>query len=626
VRSLTHTDLTPPAPLSLKGEGGERGARERSKKGSRMLRAYRGTLLAAVGLSTVALAGCPNDYTCADYADCPYDAGRDSGRVADAHADALSTQHDGGADATKDGTTDGHVAEVGTESGSKEAGSPDVIVTSDGSKDAPVDTFTCIPTSDPSSEPCVINEMFGVFVAPAASGGSDTTGGGSRAAPYATISHALASLGTLTRVYACAGTYAEAVTVNAAVDGVQVYGGLVCPGSDGGSGAWSYGSGFASVAPATRGFALDVESLVKGALLEDIGFTSMAGDPTVPGASSIAVMVNASTGVSFTRVHATAGAGVAGANGVAVPAVAGGTGTNWCAAAGQAGQAATGGGGGNNGVCTCGVDTAEGSTGGPGGGATLAAGNGGSTPAVTGTLLPSDGAGGAGSATNGGFCANGHPGSNGALTVGGTPGALGTLTASQWVNAVAGTGAVGSPGRGGGGGGGSATIGGAGGGAGGCGGNGGVGGSGGGASLAVAVVNSTVTLASLNLATGAGGAGGGGADGEMAQAGGAKGVDPTTSDGCNGGPGGAGAGGSGGGGGAGGPSVGIAWTGSTTSLTLDGMPVTALQSLTTPSSFAMGGGGALGVGGTAGAAATGGNPGVAGQPGPAGSSNAVVEF
>ena len=39
---------------------------------------------------------------------------------------------------------------------------------------------------------------------------------------------------------------------------------------------------------------------------------------------------------------------------------------------------------------------------------------------------------------------------------------------------------------------------------------------------------------------------------------------------CNGGHGGAGAGGSGGGGGAGGPSVGIAWTGTTSMVTLDG--------------------------------------------------------
>ena len=626
---MTHTDLTPPAPLSLKGEGGDRCARDASRKGSRMLRAYRGAALAAAGLSTFALAGCPNDYTCYDYRDCPAEGGVEGGMTSgiDARSDRSQTAHDGGSDATKDGTTDGHVVEVGTEGGTNETGSPDVIVTSDGSKDAPVDTFTCIPTSDPSSEPCVINEMFGVFVAPAASGGSDTTGMGSRAAPYATISHALASLGTLTRVYACAGTYAEAVTVNAAVDGVQVYGGLVCPGSDGGSGAWTYGSGFASVAPATRGFALDVESLVKGALFEDIGFTSMAGDPTVPGAWSIAVMVNASTGVSFTRVHATAGAGVAGANGVAVPAVAGGTGTNWCPTAGQGGQAATGTGGGNSGVCTCGVVTADSSSGGPGGSKTLQGSDGDSVPPVTNTAAPLDGKGEPGSSTgSGGTCLNGHAGAPGISTSAGSLGSVGTLSSGGWSTESAGPGGAGNPGQGGGGGGGSATIGGAGGGAGGCGGNGGVGGSGGGASLSIAVVNSTVTLASLNLATGAGGAGGGGADGEMAQAGGAKGVDPTTSDGCNGGPGGAGAGGSGGGGGAGGPSVGIAWTGSTTSLTLDGMPVTALQSLTTPSSFAMGGGGALGVGGTAGAAATGGNPGVAGQPGPAGSSNAVVEF
>jgi len=591
-----------------------------------MLRSYRRTLLAVAGLSTFALAGCPNDYTCYDYLNCPPDAGPDaqSDVVRDAHGDTSQTHHDGGTDGTKDG----HVAEGG---GPTETGLPDVIVTSDGPKDAPVDTFTCTPSADPSSEPCVINEMFGVFVAPVASGGSDTTGSGTRAAPYATISHALVSLGTLTRVYACAGTYAEAVTVNAAVDGVQVYGGLVCPGSDGGSGAWSYGSGFASVVPATRGFALDVESLVKGALFEDIGFTSMAGDPTVPGASSIAVMVNASTGVSFTRVHATAGAGVAGTSGVAVPAVAGGTGTNWCPTAGQGGLGSTNNGGAGGGQCTCAVAmvgaTQESSTGGPGGGATLQAGNGSSAPVVANTASPVDGKGQAGSSTGpGGACLNGHAGADGTANLGGIPGSTAILAGVGLSVQQAGNGAPGDPGEGGGGGGGSAMFGGAGGGAGGCGGNGGVGGSGGGGSIAISIVASALSMTSVTLSTGSGGAGGSGAAGEAGEVGGAKGADQGTADGCNGGNGGAGAGGSGGGGGAGGPSVGIAWTGTTTSLTLDGMTVTGLQSLPIPSAFTSGGGGALGPGGNAGVAATGGNAGAAGAPGPTGSSNAVVAF
>ena len=197
----------------------------------------------------------------------------------------------------------------------------------------------------------MISETYGVFVAPAASGGSDSTGTGTRTAPYGTIGNAITKAAGK-RVYVCDATYTESLTVNAAVDGTQIYGGLVCPG-DAGT-AWTYATGtVASVSPTVQGYALDVESLAKGAHFEDVAFTALDGIATTPGASSIAVMVNASLAVSFTRVKATAGKGVAGTS--ATPVTPGGAGDNWCPAATQAGSAATGGGGGNNGTCACAV-------------------------------------------------------------------------------------------------------------------------------------------------------------------------------------------------------------------------------------------------------------------------------
>src|SRR5215831_18140709 len=48
---------------------------------------------------------------------------------------------------------------------------------------AVVDVATCDGTRSPHDAACVIDEAFGVFVAPSNEGGSDTTGAGTRAAP-----------------------------------------------------------------------------------------------------------------------------------------------------------------------------------------------------------------------------------------------------------------------------------------------------------------------------------------------------------------------------------------------------------------------------------------------------------
>jgi hypothetical protein len=584
------------------------------KTGNRVLSGQRVLLLIGVA-GSLAVVGCANDYTCADYKNCVPEGGTSEAGKTDARVDGHQQHPEGGSDATKDGRgPDGGVGDGGSD-GTTGTDAADA-------SDAHGDTSTCDGTQPPRAAPCVISETFGVFVAPSASGGSDANSG-TRVSPYLTIGHAIASASGK-RVYACGATYAESVSVTS---GVSVYGGLACPaspGSDagtGGVGSWSYvgASALAQVSPSATGFALDVES-ASGAHFEDMGFTAQDAPAGTPGGSSIAVMVNASTGVSFTRVSATAGKGVTGASPTAV--VPGGAGDNWCSTTGQAGGPGTASQGGPSGACVCAIVAGDSSHGGGGGSTDTVGGAGKASPSAAG---PGGGTGAPGPASPGASCtvAPGGLGENGAPSTGGLAGATGALGSTGWAPASGGAGGAGNPGQGGGGGGGYDNLGGGGGGAGGCGGSGGGGGGGGGASVGIAVVASTVTLSSMTLATASGGAGGAGAEGEAGQAGGSGGLES----GCIGGSGGKGAGGSGGGGGAGGPSVGIAVTGATPSVTIDGasaMP--PVSSLASPSMFTSGGGGALGGGGTPGTAATGGNAGSAGLPGSAGSSDAVVAF
>jgi hypothetical protein len=484
------------------------------------------------------------------------------------------------------------------------------------------DGARCDSTQPPSAAPCVISDAHGVFVAPRAEGGSDEASG-TMAAPFATIGYAISHAGGK-RVYVCGATYNEQIAVDRLLDGTQVYGGLACPTSAGrasadGGAAWSYSGALAQVASTGAGYALDVESLVTGAVFQDFEFTAQSAPSGTPGASSIAVMVNASTGVSFTRVNVTAGSGVAGVTAQPVPTTAGGPGTNWCAAAQQVGAVASGDNGGPGGVCSCLVASADSSNGGQGGGEDGDGSPGLSVPSLA------DAGGGEPGIAQGAICASvgsGGGGASGAAGLAAGASMVGSLSSAGWSAATGSSGGGGNPGQGGGGAGGNNLGGGAGGGAGGCGGNGGAGGSGGGASIAIAIIRSKVAFASMNLSTQPGGAGGDGAAGEAGQVGG---ISEGAVGECRGGSGGAGAGGSGGGGGAGGPSVGIAWTGTST-LTIDGTVATTLMTLPGPSSFTSGNGGTGGTGGSGGAAIAGGNPGLVGTMGPMGSSNAVVGF
>src|SRR5580704_4748625 len=112
----------------------------------------------------------------------------------------------------------------------------------DASVEASIDASSCDPTKDPKDEPCVLDDAYGVFVASSAGvdegadagevGVDSGSGDGSMSQPYATITQALANLGSKTRIYVCNGVYNEQVNVTAAV---SLFGGLSCA-----AGVWAY--------------------------------------------------------------------------------------------------------------------------------------------------------------------------------------------------------------------------------------------------------------------------------------------------------------------------------------------------------------------------------------------------
>ena len=428
-------------------------------------------------------------------------------------------------------------------------------------------------------DPCALTEAYGVFVSPL---GSDTTGDGSRAHPYATLGHALDMAATGTkRVYACgsAGNYTENLTLGTSRDGLAAYGGLDCTTTPG---TWTYSaSKLATVAPAS-GYALQVSALTKGATFEDFAFQAVSAPTSAPasgpGASSIAVLVSGAAGVTFTRGKIVAGSGQPGAQGVLSP-------FSFPSAAqlhGNPGTTASGG-------AALAALRPDGSTTTGGNGGDPPMGNGGPGQPNLG-----QGAGGTFAACDamtggqGQLGGSGQPGGNG-------PGATtaGALSGMVWQPASGSAGKPGAPGQGGGGGGASSTGGvggGGGGGAGGCGGAGGGAGGGGGASIGVLAINATgLAFNSVILITANGGPGGAGAGGQSGQSpGGTKGV-VTGAGGCNGGNGGSGGIGGPGGGGAGGSSVGIFYSGA--------MPTV---DATTQTGFQQGSMGAKGAGGAPG--------------------------
>ena len=475
---------------------------------------------------------------------------------------------------------------------------PDVAPADGGApdaSDAAAGPPPCDGTHDPAIDSCVIAEAFAVFVAPT---GNDTTGAGTRQAPYATFAKALtAAAANHRRVFACAGDYVQTIDVGAAQDGASIYGGFDCA-------TWSYTGAKLRLRP-TMSPAVHVHDLQSGFTLRDADVASP--DATTPGGSSNAALVANSQGVVFVRVKLTAGAGAAGGVGAV-----GGAGDGQVVGGSPAGDGLidtdpaascrsvpTCHLGGAGGVRNCAGGTST--TGGAGGGdffgfdpldyeIGLLYQNGG-TGAPQPASATGSGTGDPGVCPRVGIedypalCGNGLDGAQGD-DAGPGVGAMGTGTMgpSGWRGIRGGVGMSGSPGQGGGGA--SAAgwaycmgpysdgscqcyggLGGGGGGPGGCGGPGGIGGDPGGSSFALISIESTVTLSACTLAASNGGSGGSGGVGGLGQAGGPPGMGANFDggnvyvSGCMGGTGGPGGAGGPGGGGLGGHSIGIAFVG-----------------------------------------------------------------
>lgn len=433
----------------------------------------------------------------------------------------------------------------------------------DAASEAEADTFACDPTQTPKDAPCIINDAYGVFVAPPASvdgglGGSDDAGDGTMALPFATIGKALQNLNGKSRVLICSGIYPEAVSIDAA-HAASLYGGLSCAAGVNGL-AWHYTGAVAEARPAVADrAALTIFGVSSSLAIEDMGFEApdtQAQDPSGAGVSSIAAWVSNSS-VGFARVVLTAGDGGKGADGTTLvnydpSARVAPTPVNSVDALGQ--------------VCPPGAMSppADSTMGGYGSIGAPTGSPGIAYPATVGTA-PRDGLGGV--SNYGDFAFPGDDGADGSPRNSGIASAsFGMLSSSAWWPAPGGNGSAGSPGQGGGGGGSlpvapSSTVsyfGGAG-GTGGCGGGGGGGGKGGGASVALFSVSSTVTLTTCQLVSNQAGDGGDGGVGGPGQAG-SPGHAVLYAG--NGGMGGNGAGGSGGAGGTGGISAGVAYQGS----------------------------------------------------------------
>jgi hypothetical protein len=380
----------------------------------------------------------------------------------------------------------------------------------------------CDPTKDLAASPACVDELLGWFVSPS---GSDATGDGTRAKPFATLGKALSQTGKK-RIYVCEGTYEGAALVTRPI---AIYGGLRCD--------WKPGGG----RPVVRGDTPEIAMRITAAGTTVTDLVIQAKDATQPSQSSIALTVAAGGSARLERVRVVAGAAQPGSDG-AVGAY------GFPAPSALDGKPGSGTSGGAANAFTC-----------PGGAVTT--GGKGGDNGLDGQAGQPAGAGGA--AGTFAACASnqgGGAGSDGASATDATaPAKLGTIGAS-WSPTPGARGGDGAPGQGGGGGGGRGGGGGGGGGAGGCGGAGGGGGGGGGASIAILAVDAAVTLVASELVTGAAGKGGNGAAGQTGQAtSGAAGA-PATG-GCSGGAGGKGGAGGAGAGGAGGVAIGVLYKG-----------------------------------------------------------------
>jgi hypothetical protein len=519
-----------------------------------------------VGLASVVAAavyGCGENSSgdCSDNGTCPStDA---SGPDAGSGTPEAAAMADGGVDATVDAGSDGSAVDSSVAAdGGSDAGdaTPPAVDASDASQ--------CDPSGDPMVNPCAVDVAYGVFVS-TNTGMNDAGTAGTPSAPWKTITEGIAAAAVAGkgRVYICGGTYSEQVVIDAAHDGVSLYGSFDCSGA---TWKWSTATPVQVNGP-TPLYALRINGTQQGIVVADVAFTTpdaTGTDANGNGNSSIAGFVSQTAGVTLLRASFTAGAGANGAAGGAPV-------SNWFSqnTADLLGNpAATDGGVGGGAAKTCPCASWGDSTGGAGGtggdGTTNAQGGDGGAGTADPAAAPvgsHNGSGGAGYNFNSGRCESGLPGADGnPRTDGGAASATtGSVTSNGWTPAGGTAGVAGNPGQGGGGGGGGQGTGGGGGGCGGCGGAGGTLGGGGGGSIALLGYSSELTILQGSFTTVRAGNGGPGGSGEIGGGGGGGNVGA-----CGGNSGGGGAGGQGGSGGSGGVSVGVL-SDSTTNASID---------------------------------------------------------
>ncbi|HSQ65851.1 MAG TPA: hypothetical protein VLM85_21665, partial [Polyangiaceae bacterium] len=210
-----------------------------------------------------------------------------------------SATGDGGGDASPTPVDDGG-QDVGQDV-AIDTGGQDVAVDT-GGQDVAVDTAPpCVTTKLPTEDACVVNDAEGIFVS--ASMGS-LAGDGTMAKPMVSLQAGItAAKSANKRVYACAETYAEAITLQ---DGVSVFGYFNC------TNAWAVGTTHAKV-QATTSPAATATSVTSTTRVESVDF--VAPDFTTGSQSSIALLASGSPGLVFVNDKFHAGAGGKGADG-----------------------------------------------------------------------------------------------------------------------------------------------------------------------------------------------------------------------------------------------------------------------------------------------------------------------
>jgi hypothetical protein len=388
-------------------------------------------------------------------------------------------------------------------------------------------------SSKPASQGgCAVDDTDGFFVS---INGADTNPG-TKVAPFKTIGAGIVAASASAKqpnVYVCVGAFPENLVIKSAAAGVALHGGFDCT-------SWVQANGLTQVAPTWIANATQPQYVLRvdatAALVE--GMTLMAPNAADPGASSVAVFVSASPGMTVRRSTIVSGNGSTGAD-AAQPTPIGANSAGTSTSDGTAPPAK---------ICNCSTDS---TTGGSGGGFVDAGfvppGNG--LPVINGDMD----AGHAGTTTS----PPGVDGANGLKGKDATSAAsLGVLTSNGWLPSSGIAGATGGTAQGGGGAWGDpgSNVSGGSGGCGGCGGTGGPGGAGGGGSIGVAALSATLRIQSSTIRAGNAGNGGNGALGQIGQVGGIGGKNLAP----GGGMGGTGGGGGSGGGGAGGVSIAIA--------------------------------------------------------------------